>query len=88
MARITTPPDSTQCNCGIILRDEEMISDNYQNADYLLCPQCKLAIFVITPNTDDETQKPIFTKERMGVHDSDQILYKIRQRRQMSEQNG
>ena len=86
MARLSPPPNTTQCNCGIDLRDEEMISDNYQNADYLLCPQCKLAIFAFVSNTDDKTQKPIITKERMGQHDASTVLYKIRKRRRRAEE--
>ena len=80
MARIFTPTESTQCNCGAVLREEEMVSDNYQNAEYLLCPNCKLAIFAFVPNVDDETQLPIITKERMGDNDASQVMYKIRKR--------
>lgn len=65
MARLISPSNTTQCNCGSILRIEEMIRDQYYNNDYsikpetvsyLLCPQCELALFMEKTETETETE--------------------------------
>ncbi len=78
MARIRTPINSTQCGCGVVLRDEEMVRNEYQGVDYLLCPKCKIALFMIRTDVEDETQLPKTIKEPMDR--GDVILFNIRRR--------
>ncbi len=62
MAKLTQPVDAVQCNCGINIRQEEMVLDENpfeNNTSYLLCPQCELALFMIKTDNSDKTQKPI-----------------------------